>query len=364
MEDLSVDYILKNGECISAVHKRLQHMLKLSKIILYEQQECAPYNQKLNSHRSIAIKWIKDVSLIAHSSIETRDTSVQLFDRFLQLCIRERKFQLNHKNIQMTAAVAVVLASKLHDSKQLTMKNFPHLKTEDFVHAERIILEQLNYHLLPSVNPATFIQNFALLWAGGSGNESLINLANEFVGDMLEDVRSTKYSPSKIAIVALLCACSRLEMDCDWLKNIPKSLFEVENNHNPVIEPTIEGFNGLELKNCQELLHSIHSMRETTAIVTTTSVSIGDRQIPLTPITNHHSLHTITTTRSSSSSSIPDVSPNGLIFLSRAKTCKRILFETISEGSTVESSYANDTVDKDVTDCQRSDLSLKRIKID
>ena len=55
-------------------------------------------------------------------SVETRDTSVQIFDRFLGICLSENKNILGSSiDMALAAAVSVLLASKVHETRPLSL---------------------------------------------------------------------------------------------------------------------------------------------------------------------------------------------------------------------------------------------------
>ena len=58
-------------------------------------------------------------------SVETRDTSVQIFDRFLGVCLAESKNILtNSSDVALAAAVSVLIASKVHETRPLSMVTY------------------------------------------------------------------------------------------------------------------------------------------------------------------------------------------------------------------------------------------------
>lgn len=258
----------------------------------------------------------------------------------------------------MVAAVAVVLASKLHDSNHLAMKNFPHIKAEVFVIAERQVLAKLNYCLFPTANPASFIRELSLLWAEGRYNETMISLANEFVGEILEDVQSTMYSPSTLAIASLLHACSHLGMDCDWIELIPKFLLVHYKGQYTQQEQQKSFIYSLDIDGCLELLQSLkHNMKEFSSVTPPPEQNII-LSTNTTPITDHifstmnsdittNTITTSTTTANMMKDRNHHVrSPNGLAFSLQAKTYKRNLFESNQNKLTVDSLNNIDKTDE------------------
>ena len=62
---------------------------------------------------------------MAEESLEVRDSSIQIFDRFVGVCISENKNILeNYKELSLTAAVCILLASKMHETKPLSIVSF------------------------------------------------------------------------------------------------------------------------------------------------------------------------------------------------------------------------------------------------
>lgn len=214
-------------------------------------------SKKTAQYRNTAIRWIKDASSLAHTSSETRDSSAQIFDRFMGLSILDSQPVFSHEKIQLIAAVSLVLSSKIHDTKPLAPRNFPHIDVKDFVNAEREVLEKLKFTLYPSTTPATFIRLIVWSCSGYSQREIAINLADRLVGDILGDPSAPLYAPSTIALAALLVACSRLGIDCkDWLTHVPSVCFPSVNH--PIFKDN-DGITTLDVDSCLQTIQQLHA---------------------------------------------------------------------------------------------------------
>lgn len=192
-------------------------------------------NRKADHYRSTAIRWIKDTSILAGLCIEARDTSIQIFDRFMGLAQLNDENVLEYHKIQTVAAVCVLLSSKIHEVKALASRNFPHIKPQELVRTEREILEKLHYSLFPSASPAMFIRLYIQQsTVSEEQKKEITTAADRIVGDLYEDPKATLYTPSTIGIAALLVACCNLSIDnrC-WLTQIPMEFLLGENKTCP-----------------------------------------------------------------------------------------------------------------------------------
>eukprot|EP01041_Mallomonas_annulata_P007183 gene7183-14638_t len=217
--------VMKNGECKATVYDRLLHMMEMSRVVISDVSGLAKFSHvlKVSQHRANAIKWIKDVVSLSHVSVETRDSSIQIFDRFLGVCLSENKNILGHStDVALAAAVSVLLASKLHETRPLSMSSFPHLKTNDLVAFERLVMSKLGFALYPLASPAAFIRYLLSVWTDGCECQYLNDTACNLVGDFFEAPEAPHFAPSAIALSALLLSFSKLGMDCtEWLEHVP-----------------------------------------------------------------------------------------------------------------------------------------------
>jgi hypothetical protein len=126
-------------------------------------------------------------------SAEARDTSIQIFDRYFGLSSQENDMAMsNTETLSLVAAVAVLLSSKFHESKPLSMACFPNLSNEALIEAEHEVLARINYNLMPQVSPACIVRLMLQLWPGGlAGNDQDMlreagDLACKIIGDFWE----------------------------------------------------------------------------------------------------------------------------------------------------------------------------------
>lgn len=226
--EMIVNELLSSGERRSTLHRRLHNMMEMSKIVITETIGLTRFSHvaRVCQHRSNAVRWIRDVVALSHVTVECRDTSLQIFDRFLGICLAENKV-LGHTDVALTAAVSVLLASKMHETRPLSMTSFPHLKTSDLIAFERLVTLKLNYSIFPLASPAAFIRDLVFVWSDGCSikclkHEELIETANSFVGDFFEAQEAPHFAPSTIALAALLLSFSKLGLDCtNWLEHVP-----------------------------------------------------------------------------------------------------------------------------------------------
>lgn len=245
----SENQLFSSGERRTTLHLRLFNMMAMSKVVISETIGLTSFSHvpRVCQHRSNAIRWIKDVVALSHVSVECRDTSLQIFDRFLGLCLSENKV-LGHTDVALTAAVAVLLASKMHETRPLSMSSFPHLKTADLIAFEKLVASKLNYAIFPLASPASFIRDLIFVWSDNAVHEQLIDTANILVGDFFEAQEAPHFAPSTIALAALLLSFSKLGMDCtNWLEHVPNVC--LPSPDHPIMDSNIL-LSFLDVDNC------------------------------------------------------------------------------------------------------------------
>lgn len=176
------------------------------------------------NNRTRVIRWIKEVASLSGISSDARDTSIQIFDRYFGQRIRQRQqyaFCDSHE-FSAVAAVSVLLSSKFHESRPLSMTSFSSLSPEALSSVENQVLEALNYDIVPLATPTSFIHHMLLLWPNPEKDTNLIalidNMSCKIVAEFWENTASSRYGPSTIALASLLLAFSSQRVDCSrWL---------------------------------------------------------------------------------------------------------------------------------------------------
>jgi hypothetical protein len=172
------------------------------------------------------------VCRIAELSADTRDTSVQILDKFLSLSLATEASVLADSNfISIAAAVAIILSSKMHDSPPLRMCAFSHFAVDDLVKFEYKMLTKLEYFIVPLASPVSFVRH--LLHVGvldddlrHSQEVTLTHEANIIVGHYWQGNESLLFPPSVIAFASLVIAFSKLNLECRcWLDSLPDQCF-------------------------------------------------------------------------------------------------------------------------------------------
>lgn len=231
---------------------RLRSFISQSKSVTSEILAWNTHSSPNADHfRSTAIRWMKEASKLAGISTEARDTSMQLFDRYMGLAQVTNIHVLEYNRIQIVAAASILLSSKIHEVKSLSPRNFPHIKAQDLVKTEREILHMLQYLIFPSASPAMFIRLcIQLAPISDQQKGEIIFLADRLVGTLWEDPRATMYAPSTIGLAALIVALSNLGIDGGtWLTQIPSQCLLGVNDRTMSIdvEECLAIFNQLRL---------------------------------------------------------------------------------------------------------------------
>lgn len=190
------------------------------------------------SNRAHAIKWIKEVVSMSDMSMDARDTSVQIFDRYFGRHLQEDPSAFdNSATFSSVAAVAVLLSSKFHESRPLSMSSFGSFTTEALSMAENKVLVALDYDIVPLATPTSFIHHMLLLWPNLEADaiflSNVTDVASRMVGDFWESAASCRYAPSTIALAALLLAFASMHVDCShWLMDrVPSACLPGDDNN-------------------------------------------------------------------------------------------------------------------------------------
>lgn len=273
--------IKENKESKSELCNRLGNMMEMTSEIMRDFSGIARFSHisRVSQHRINAIRWIKDVVALSHVSVETRDSGIQILDRFLGVCLSENKNILGHSaDVALAAAASVLIASKIHESTPLSVSSFSHLKKQDLVAFERIVLNKLRYALYPLCTPAAFIQSFIELWPHFEGRQILTETAYDLVGGFFEAPESPHFSPSTVALSALLISFSKIGKDCtEWLDEVPNIC--LPNPNHPIFNtPTMLSY--LDVDNCLAVFQRVcGSPTETVPMSPCPSHSTEDRLV-------------------------------------------------------------------------------------
>lgn len=173
-----------------------------------------------------AVQWINLITTLAQSSVDARDTSVQIFDKFLfQSSLDGNQLVENAKFVSLAAAASALVSTKIHDScKSLKTASFPYFKPSELINFERDLLALIKYEISPSHTPVSFVRYMLCVWPLGHPKHlALSNEANRLISAFWLSLDSTLYTPFTIAVSALLLAFFRLDIDSsDWLKCLPE----------------------------------------------------------------------------------------------------------------------------------------------
>jgi len=121
-------------------------------------------------------------------SSESRDTSIQIFDKFLSVSLEENdQVLVDTTYLSFAAAAAVILSSKLHEGKALlTMANFSYFNTADLVAFERLVLAKIEYQISPLATPSFFVRHLLSLGPSKDNLQSIMNKADKYIAEFFE----------------------------------------------------------------------------------------------------------------------------------------------------------------------------------
>jgi hypothetical protein len=176
--------------------------------------------------RKKSIQWMTDVLSTSRMSDESRDTSIQIYDKFMGLTLEDgSESVLSDVHFWSSAAcVCVITASKIHETKPLSAQNFPHFSTEELYEFELVLVSRIGYSILSQGTPTVMIEHLLALLEPHELEqcESIKELTSILVKSLLELPDAVYFSPVTIGITVLLLSFSKLHIDCSaWLRKIP-----------------------------------------------------------------------------------------------------------------------------------------------
>ena len=167
-------------------------------------------------------------------SADGRDTSIQIFDRFLSSLLETNNDVMLDKTYVCFAAVSsILISSKVHEGQDLlTMANFPHFRMVDLVEFERLLLATISYQVTPLSTPSSFVRHMlALCPEHAALHLRIIEMSEVYISEFIEVPDYVVFAPSTIAISVLLVCFAVCEIDCRvWISRIPNSCLPKNNN--------------------------------------------------------------------------------------------------------------------------------------
>lgn len=173
------------------------------------------------------MQWINTIIAQSHATPEARDTTIQILDKFIHVCLVDKNpFVSNAKYISLAAAASAIIATKVHESsRSLSAASFPFFKSIDLVSFERYLLDKIEYDIFPNHSPTIFMMNMMEAWEEESHfHEALLREASALLSTFWLTIESIQYAPFTVATGALLLAFYKLQIDPSrWLQTLPES---------------------------------------------------------------------------------------------------------------------------------------------
>lgn len=234
--------------------------------------------------RAYGIRWMLKLCVKADLSTDTRDTSVQVFDKFLSLSLLENSISLaDTQFVSLAAAASVVLSSKMHDSLPLRMSEFAKFNLNELVAFEQRILFRLDYDIVPLGTPISFVRH--LLEIGYVNDvkleQALCSESSILIGMYWESNDSLLYSPAVIAFASLVIAFSKFALDCsEWLDSLPDICFHgissTISNNVLLSDGTETSFDRVltTVDRCINSMKSVLAIRHRTSVAVNPSLTV------------------------------------------------------------------------------------------
>ena len=198
-------------------------------------------------------------------SVDGRDTSIQVFDKFISLSMQTiDKVLLDRTYICFAAVCSILISSKVHEGQSLlTVANFPHFLATEVVAFERMLLSKIRYQITPLSTPSSFVRRLlALLPEHSSLHANILEQTNLFLSQFVENSDYVAFAPSTVAIAVLLLSFATWQIDCRlWLSRIPNNC--LPRADNPLM---IEEEDLLDIDLCLICLHELPSVQALTSV--------------------------------------------------------------------------------------------------
>ena len=167
-----------------------------------------------------------------------RDLSVQIFDKYLT-----KVLQMNPDpslstccNMKLFGLVSYILSFKLNTAYMAHIDDFLNKVSESFeftdaqiISYELKILTTINYEIFPLCTPSAFCKlflHYSKTDVSEMNNDTILSYVDMTIQYRSMDNSFLLYTPSTIAIAAIIYSCSMFQADCNtWLYSIPDNCF-------------------------------------------------------------------------------------------------------------------------------------------
>jgi hypothetical protein len=222
----------------SAASTALFSMLHSSIEITRDYPALSFYHMALQVNPAIRthyIKKIKEIMTVIQVPPEVRDTSIQIFDKFMSYSLLDdASLAHNEPYVYISTVVSTILSLKMHYMKsKRVMSIFPDFSVEELEKFERKVLVTLDFGINPTIAPSNFISHLleTLPEQTRPQKNDISLVSNQLLELFWEDPDSILYAPSTVAIAAILLALYILRIDfIPWISIIPDYCLMREEN--------------------------------------------------------------------------------------------------------------------------------------
>lgn len=197
--------------CEDSSTSALMSMLSCSGGVVYDYPVLSAYQTATQSNPAIRthyIQKIREITTAIQAPPEVRDTSIQIFDKFMSYSIIDDKsLAHNESYVYISTVVSTILSLKMHYMKsRRAMSLFPDFTVDELEKFERKVLVTLNFGINPTIAPSNFISHLLELLPeeDKQHRSNLLLISNQFIELFWVDNKSLLYAPSTIAIAAIL----------------------------------------------------------------------------------------------------------------------------------------------------------------
>eukprot|EP01135_Chromosphaera_perkinsii_P004495 Nk52_evm19s284 gene=Nk52_evmTU19s284 len=155
--------------------------------------------------RRDVVEWIMEIIELHNFHAETLALSVNFFDRVLSMC------KVSVAYVQLVAAAALLIASKLKETNPISLKNLSHsidyaYTVAEITKMESIILAKLQWEVNAVVPHEVLEQIMYRLQYTGLEAKKLRKYTQAFIDMAFTEYEFLKYKPSLVAAAGLICS--------------------------------------------------------------------------------------------------------------------------------------------------------------
>jgi len=174
----------------------------------------------LTTLRAFGIEIIRQMCSVIKLTAIVRDTSVQIFDRYLSR--RTVNNLMDENMISLIATCTVILGAKLDNQRTpITMKKMRRFNIEELVKMENEILCTIEFTINPLMTPSSFVSCLLQPLDNPFDVHTIIINCDYLISEFMREIDYLLHAPPIIAISAIHVSMSQMRYNnAQWLQTI------------------------------------------------------------------------------------------------------------------------------------------------